>query len=44
MGEGKGSRLSLRPQTLTWMLTLTQWPGWQCIVERVNVTVYYGFS
>ena len=25
-------------------LTRCKWPGWQCIVEYVEVTVYYGFS
>lgn len=32
------------PNVIELMLIFEQWPGWQCIVESVNITVYYGFS
>ncbi|KAH6637643.1 hypothetical protein C7974DRAFT_411114 [Boeremia exigua] len=45
-GSGRGeeyvSELKEGDRVLVW--ARAKWPGWQCIVEKVDITVYYGFS
>ncbi|KAF1362466.1 hypothetical protein EJ07DRAFT_107755 [Lizonia empirigonia] len=45
-GYGRGDEflqeLEEGDRLLVW--ARAKWPGWQCIVERVNITVSYGFS
>ncbi|KAF9701174.1 hypothetical protein EKO04_000784 [Ascochyta lentis] len=41
-GDGFLQELKDGDRMLVW--ARAKWPGWQCVVESVNVTIYYGFS
>ncbi|KAF3047462.1 hypothetical protein E8E12_007714 [Didymella heteroderae] len=43
-GTGDGFLDELRDGDRLLIWARAKWPGWQCIVEHVDVTVYYGFS
>ncbi|KAG9204662.1 hypothetical protein G6514_000446 [Epicoccum nigrum] len=43
-GGGEGFVESVREGDWLLVWARAKWPGWQCVVEHVEVTVHYGFS
>ncbi|KAJ4986868.1 hypothetical protein SVAN01_07673 [Stagonosporopsis vannaccii] len=43
-GRGEGFLTELREGDRLLVWARAKWPGWQCVVENVSITVYYGFS
>ncbi|KZM26733.1 uncharacterized protein EKO05_0009524 [Ascochyta rabiei] len=43
-GTGDGFLQNLKDGDRLLVWARAKWPGWQCFVESVNITVHYGFS